>query len=192
MIGCDYLEKLFQDRMSLVARRQIHSEDVRVLYKRLPADHEILGFLAEHVATLTWNNELKAKRAYYTLREEFPELDTAINAILDPLIQERFEKRKAQRGEHYRRSRQDVRHRRQNRSGAVGKDETKQVKSPVQQKAEEAAKEVEKANSEKPQPVTTRIVPGAEIASSISQIKNKAAKRRQRKREAKATQTLDE
>jgi hypothetical protein len=98
-IGCKYLEDKMTKLMTYLASAQIHSEDVRALYLSLPRDSEDLQFLARHVAMHIFNGTLRTKSAYLTLREEIPTFDDDVNAILNPLVAERNEQRKADRSE---------------------------------------------------------------------------------------------
>ena len=96
-IGCDYLVKKFGERMEDIAARQIHSEDVRALWKILLADHEIRVFLPKHISRLIFNGDLQSASTYWTLREEFPDLHEAINADLEPQLKKRKRHEKAER-----------------------------------------------------------------------------------------------
>jgi hypothetical protein len=68
------------------------AEDVRTLCLHLPAGHPMINLLAKHIAEHHLNGTLRSASAYYTVREETPMLDAAINAILDPAIAERNQK----------------------------------------------------------------------------------------------------
>ena len=179
IIGCSYLEKKLGERMDVLAKTQIHSEDVRALYLALPADHDMRKFLAQHVALLLWNGELKARTAYETLREEIPDFDKDINAVLDPLVAERREKNKAEREQHYQKLREErkAQHKKQGQSKLPKKDAKMEEQKP---------EEVEEVTS----PVK-KVVPGAEDHSQVPYYKNKAAKRRHKKREEKAAEVAD-
>ena len=182
LIGCSYLETKLENRMRAISAKQIHSEDVRALYKDLPAGHVILDFLAEHVAMLIWNGELKARPAYETLRQEIPQFNTDINAVLNPLVAKRHEEQKAEREEHFRKVREERRAQSQKDAQNRKMGGKKHGKKVVVQTPEEV--EAADAGVKKP-------VPGAEEHSSTPSYKNKAAKRRAKKREEKATEALE-
>ena len=182
LIGCVYLESKLDNRMQAISAKQIHSEDVRVLYKDLPAGHAMLGFLAGHVATLLWNGELKARPAYETLREEVPQFNTDINAVLDPLVAARREKKDAEREEHLQRLREERKAQHKKQAHARSKAAKKGVKF-----AEEKHEEVK-------QTADTKVkgpVPGADNVFTVPNLKNKAAKRRAKKREEQAAEATD-
>ncbi|OAP55696.1 hypothetical protein AYL99_09848 [Fonsecaea erecta] len=84
-IGCDTLQKRAEQRMARISMEQVHSEDVRALWLVNPPDEEMRTFLVEHVAVRWWERRLKAKSAYLTLREEFPDLNERINTFLTQL-----------------------------------------------------------------------------------------------------------
>ena len=96
-IGCKYLEDEMQRRLNRLGSQQIHSEDVRQLYLTLPRGSDDLRYLARHVAHRIFNNNLKSKSSYLTLREEIPAFDEDINAILNPMVEERKATRQAER-----------------------------------------------------------------------------------------------
>ncbi|KAK5063118.1 hypothetical protein LTR84_005194 [Exophiala bonariae] len=81
-IRCDYLVEAASNRMEQISNRQIHSEDCRALWMMTPADEEMKQFLVEHVATRLWKKRLRARAAYWTLRNELPDLDQAIRTAL--------------------------------------------------------------------------------------------------------------
>lgn len=83
IIGCEYLENNVSKRMKTLGTKQIHSEDVRMLWLASPPDAEMQAFLAEHIALRFWNGTLKAKGSYRTLREEVPSFNQAIDEILN-------------------------------------------------------------------------------------------------------------
>ena len=181
LIGCSYIERKFEERMDALSTKQIHSEDVRALHKILPEDHEMLGFLAEHVAKLTWNQELKSKGAYYTLREEFPKFDEAVNGILDPLVEERRAQEKAEKDAYYQKLREQRKEQYnkqggERRNGGKSNYYTKEKKPELEEPKEDATVRDQ----------AKKIVPGAEDFFQIPFYKNKAAKRRQKKREEKS------
>lgn len=177
LIGCTYLETKLGNRMQAISAKQVHSEDVRVLYKDLPADHDMIKFLAEHVAMLLWNRDLKARPAYETLRKEIPAFNDDINAILNPLIAQRRENNKFERDERIQKIREERRAQNQKEAKARSKAARKGVKF-VEKKPEE--EQTVDTQAKKP-------VPGADETSTTPCFKNKAAKRRQKKRE-KATE----
>ncbi|OAL23454.1 hypothetical protein AYO22_06504 [Fonsecaea multimorphosa] len=81
-IGCDTLQERANKRMERICVEQVHSEDVRALWLVDPPDEEMKAFLVEHIAVRLWEKRLKAKSAYWTLREEFPDLDARIDTFL--------------------------------------------------------------------------------------------------------------
>lgn len=176
IIGCSYLEKKLGDRMEALATTQIHSEDVRALWLYLPDGHDVRQYLADHVATLIWNHDLKAFPAYKTLREELPDFNAAINAILDPKAEARYMERKAERDAYY----QKLRDERKEMAKKEANKKKKKVVNPQKTKPEE----VKENTTAAPQPKLP--VPGADEVSTIPYLKNKAAKRRAKKRQEKA------
>ena len=99
LIGCTYLVAELETRMQLMSNVQIHSDDVRDLYNKLPANHPMLQTLSQHVATLQWNGSLKARPAYDALRVEFPQFEQDMNSVLDPLVAERRQEKQKQQQE---------------------------------------------------------------------------------------------
>lgn len=93
-IGCELLVRESTRRMEHISAMQIHSEDVRALWLLNPPDSEMKQILAEHVAIRLWEQRLKAKSAYWTLREEIPEFNDAINKILGVKKAEKVKARK--------------------------------------------------------------------------------------------------
>ncbi|KAL8864303.1 MAG: hypothetical protein Q9174_007400, partial [Haloplaca sp. 1 TL-2023] len=164
-----------------ISAKQVHSEDVRVLYKALPANHDMIKFLAEHVAMLFWNRDIKASPAYETLRQEIPAFDHNINAVMDPLIAQRRENNKVERDERIQKLREERRAQNQKEAKARSKAAKKGMNL-VEKKPEE--EEAIDTQVKKP-------VPGADETSTTPCFKNKAAKRRQKKREEKATEASD-
>ncbi|KIW77083.1 hypothetical protein Z517_09529 [Fonsecaea pedrosoi CBS 271.37] len=84
-IGCDTLQERATKRMERICAEQVHSEDVRALWLVNPPNEETRAFLVEHIAVRLWEKRLKAKSAYWTLREEFPDLNERIDTFLAQL-----------------------------------------------------------------------------------------------------------
>ncbi len=175
IIGCTHLEKKLGDCMDTIANTQIHSEDVRALWLELPEGHEMRQYLALHIATLTWNRKLKAFRAYATLREELPNLDESINEILDPMAEERRRQRNAERNEYFQKQREE-----RKKTNVQRKKEEKKVSFKI------PAEKMTQLEDGKVESSLKLPVQGADDVSTVPYFKNKAAKRRQKKREEKA------
>jgi hypothetical protein len=192
-MGIDSLYQDFDTRMANIAKKQIHSEDVRALCLHLPADHPMINFLAKHIADHHLNGTLRSASAYYTVREEIPMLDDAINAILDPAIAERNEKYAEERHAKWLKrqeereaakhaawlKRQDERAKARKEQQANGKDKKSPNKSKAVQPKE---KEEDKKAEEVTTPSKPRVVQGAE--NHIVYL-NKNARRRAKKKEQK-------
>ncbi|EXJ59442.1 uncharacterized protein A1O5_12067 [Cladophialophora psammophila CBS 110553] len=84
-IGCDILKKRARKRMVLLSVEQIHSEDVRALWLVEPPNEKMRTFLVEHIAIRFWEKRLRAKSAFWTLREEFSDLHDRINLFIAEL-----------------------------------------------------------------------------------------------------------
>lgn len=177
IMGIDHLVKEFDARMQAIAARQVHSEDIRALYLRLPANHDVLKFLAKHVATLIWNHELKNRSVYNTLREEIPAFDQDINEVLDPLVEARRQEQQAE-WETRREREWETRRAERAKEAMNNKNEKGKQKKPATKAVEEVSEPVE--------PEGPGVVPGVEESSQVRYPKNKAAKRRQKHREQKA------
>jgi hypothetical protein len=190
MIECTYLEKMFRERMDAIAARQIHSEDVRTLFLNLPNDHEMLPFLAQHVGMLLWNGDLKYKGAYFTLRKELPAFNNAINAVLDPLVAQRRAAKKAEKDEFYAKFREQKENARKGGSGPRKEARKQEYSNKATENKKASTLEEFKIVETPTSPAKKLPVPGADDVATIPYFKmnNKAAKRRQKKRDAKAAE----
>ncbi|KIW87031.1 uncharacterized protein Z519_12328 [Cladophialophora bantiana CBS 173.52] len=61
------------------------TQDVRALWLVAAPNEERRTFLVAHIAIRFWENRLRAKSAFWTLREEFPDLHDRINLFIAAL-----------------------------------------------------------------------------------------------------------
>lgn len=99
-MGIQLLSQEMSLRLNKLASRQIHSEDIRAMYLRMPDGHPILQDLARHIADLVWVRKLRAVNVYKTLREEFPQLDRYVNTVLEEKATMSSQQEKASRAKH--------------------------------------------------------------------------------------------
>ena len=101
-IGCHYLVNEFDTRMSYLLERQVHSEDVRAMFKKaenneIATNAEVLNTLANHIAMHIFNRTLRARAAYDTLRDEMNALNVKVVFYLTPMIAARKASNRAER-----------------------------------------------------------------------------------------------
>lgn len=94
IIGCQYLVSVFDKRLQWQLDHQVHSEDVQAMCNKAEAgevdpEDGILYTLAEHVAMHIFNNTLKSKPSYDTVREVTPEFNVKVEHYLLPMLEER-------------------------------------------------------------------------------------------------------
>jgi hypothetical protein len=90
ILGCVYLENLFQHRMQQLADRRIHSDDVAALYNEVPRDSEMAKLLVNHVASFFLERGPNKKTGpYMQLRRSIAAFDEDCLAVLMPVWAQR-------------------------------------------------------------------------------------------------------
>ena len=80
-LGIQTLQKDLGKRLSAIAARQIHSDDVRIIYSMLPAGHQLRTEAANSIGAALWEKRLQAFPAYKVLRLELPDLDADLQTF---------------------------------------------------------------------------------------------------------------
>jgi hypothetical protein len=90
ILGCVYLENLFQHRMQQLADRRIHSDDVAALYNEVPRHSEMANMLVNHVASFFLERGPDKKTGpYMELRLSIPAFDEDCLAVMMPVFAQR-------------------------------------------------------------------------------------------------------
>ena len=80
------LQRQLWSRIHGIAKVQVHSSDVEMVYSMLPPGHSIRAMAADSIGAAIFERRLKARPVYEALRQEFPDFNSDLNAFLAPRV----------------------------------------------------------------------------------------------------------
>ena len=84
---------------NIIDDKQVHSEDIKVIYREFAKGHELRARVADHIAKLWWNGQLNGGRYYKNLANEVPDFGVDIDERWDKLTQAYHEQIRAEEEE---------------------------------------------------------------------------------------------
>ncbi|KAF7504702.1 hypothetical protein GJ744_001983 [Endocarpon pusillum] len=67
-LGIDFLETQLMQRLENIARRQVHSEDVELIFSMIEGPHELKDMVCQSIGTAIWERRLRYRGLYEKLR----------------------------------------------------------------------------------------------------------------------------
>jgi hypothetical protein len=197
IIGCGFLQDEFHERMQALSNKRIHSDDVAALWEKVPINSEMAAHLVDHVASFFVDKgPYHNVGPYMRLRQAYPDFDNAIIARIgfrydrDPELARAWNSRNLAKdmveGETFLASMNVDEAVEEDGAGEAGGEVTNAAKDMVTDASKD---DVTQAAKEKVT-VAAKAFVGVDLLEQAhheaSKIKNKAARRREKRRLAKA------
>ena len=198
IIGCVFLEDEFHLRMQALSNKRIHSDDVAAVYQEVDKDSAMAQHLVAHVASFFVEKGLRHTTGpYWRLREELPGFGHAVAAMIgfrykrDPELAQAWNEHQLAKDETIEgetvRALKELKIEDVKKLGEEDDEEKKEEEEEEQQQQQEAAADEDK----KKVVVVLGVDPVEQAMHEASKIKDKNARRREKKRLAKKAAAAD-
>lgn len=86
-LGIDFLETQLMQRLVNIAGRQVHSEDVELIFSMIEGPHELKDMVCQSIGTAIWERRLRHRGLYEKLRhtEGFEEYAQGVEEVIQGL-----------------------------------------------------------------------------------------------------------
>ena len=86
-LGIDFLETQLMQRLVNIAGRQVHSEDVELIFSMIEGPHELKDMVCQSIGTAIWERRLHHRNFYEKLRrtEGFEEYEQGVSEVIEGL-----------------------------------------------------------------------------------------------------------
>lgn len=125
----EILEQELSNRVSHIVSKQVHSDDIRMVYTNLPRGHPIRTMASNSIGAALQEKRLHAYAAYAVLKREFPEFDEDLTAYMAVQKAKRVEAQEAERAERRREKKVIERAARKARSEARREEQAKKKRA---------------------------------------------------------------